>query len=519
MENQGDENRVDMEIDEIPDEFQCCVCLELLYKPVVIGCGHIACFWCVYKFMNFHMDSSCPVCRHQFHHFPRICGMMHFLLLKLYPLSYKRREIQVAEEEKKTGFMSPQLDDDTSEACSQELVVKGPTLPLSLGGLGRSSSRKGEASLLHDLSENTGGGNKTENTKGGDKFIEQNDKHWLLAYLKCGVCKLLLCCPVVLNCGHVYCGACIFNQCDKLCRCPVCQTEHPNGYPRTCLVIEHFITEQFPEEHAARKRTYLHKSDSESTSGTKMIKNVQSSSAHARDIRSCLPGEKPVHHSVGCDYCGMTPIIGERYKCKDCKEKMGFDLCGECYRNSSSNLRPGRFNQQHTADHKFNLMQPLQFINGSLGTGSPPYDPTGESYPSSPPYEMSSPGGPYPYDSTGDFYPASPPYTPPLDHYPSPVPSLPYTPPLDHYPSPPPSPPYEMSSPGGPHPYDSTGEYYPASPPYTPTVDHFPSPPPSPPYEMSSPGGPHPYDSTGEYYPSSPTYSPMGGHYPSPPSL
>lgn len=49
----------------------------------------------------------------------------------------------------------------------------------------------------------------------------------------------------------------------------------------------------------------------------------------------------------------MYPIIGKRYKCKDCKEKIGFDLCEECYKSSSNLL--GRFNQQHTPDHKLVL--------------------------------------------------------------------------------------------------------------------------------------------------------------------
>ncbi|RWW80597.1 hypothetical protein BHE74_00011050 [Ensete ventricosum] len=49
----------------------------------------------------------------------------------------------------------------------------------------------------------------------------------------------------------------------------------------------------------------------------------------------------------------IYPIIGKRYKCKDCKEAIGFDLCEACY-NSTSKL-PGRFNQQHTPDHTFEL--------------------------------------------------------------------------------------------------------------------------------------------------------------------
>lgn len=47
----------------------------------------------------------------------------------------------------------------------------------------------------------------------------------------------------------------------------------------------------------------------------------------------------------------MCPIIGVRYRCKDCEEKIGFDLCENCY-NTRSNLS-GRFNQQHTSKHQF----------------------------------------------------------------------------------------------------------------------------------------------------------------------
>ncbi|RLM78831.1 E3 ubiquitin-protein ligase PRT1 [Panicum miliaceum] len=52
-------------------------------------------------------------------------------------------------------------------------------------------------------------------------------------------------------------------------------------------------------------------------------------------------------------HVGAYPIRGKRYKCKDCTELVGFDLCEACY-NSSSKL-PGRFNQQHTPDHRMEL--------------------------------------------------------------------------------------------------------------------------------------------------------------------
>ena len=52
----------------------------------------------------------------------------------------------------------------------------------------------------------------------------------------------------------------------------------------------------------------------------------------------------------------MSPIIGERYKCKDCWEEIGFDVCEACH-NNPSNIS-GRFNQQHEPEHNFEIVQP-----------------------------------------------------------------------------------------------------------------------------------------------------------------
>lgn len=95
------------------------LCRDLLYKPIVLckaalfsrntyeyvisdspffslfaACGHICCFWCVYNSMNCLRESQCPVCRNQYYHFPTVCQLLHFLLLKIYTAAYKRRENQ-----------------------------------------------------------------------------------------------------------------------------------------------------------------------------------------------------------------------------------------------------------------------------------------------------------------------------------------------------------------------------------------------------------------------------------------
>lgn len=71
----------------------------------------------------------------------------------------------------------------------------------------------------------------------------------------------------------------------------------------------------------------------------------------------------------------MYPIIGDRYRCKDCVEIIGFDLCGDCY-NTRSKL-PGRFNQQHTPEHEFELVSSnishnilLRLVTGQIDVGS-----------------------------------------------------------------------------------------------------------------------------------------------------
>lgn len=76
-----------------------------------------------------------------------------------------------------------------------------------------------------------------------------------------------------------------------------------------------------------------------------------------------------LHVAVGCDGCGLFPIVGERYHCRDCAEKIGYDLCGTCYRKGGT--LSGRFNQQHKSNHSMEEVRPLfqpLFLN--MGNGA-----------------------------------------------------------------------------------------------------------------------------------------------------
>ncbi|XP_023767284.1 E3 ubiquitin-protein ligase PRT1 isoform X2 [Lactuca sativa] len=323
----------DDKLEEFSDDFKCCVCLDLIYKPVVLACGHISCFWCVFEAMDTWQESSCPVCRHSYNHFPSICWLLHSVLLKLYPKDYQIRETQVKEDEKTRGTFSPQFEN--------YLTVSN-------------NNKQGEDCSVEESLEpdKCTKGTPTTSSDEISKNVAVND-------LLCGICKELLYRPVVLNCGHVFCETCIVDSSNKPCRCPVCQSMHPNGFPKVCLVLEGFLEQNLPEEYSARKAAINNlKQGGSSTGSTQVPQGGQCSSVSMSDYL-CKPGLK-VHFGVGCDFCGMYPLVGDRYKCEDCLEDIGFDLCEDCYKNSS-NLS-GRFNQQHKPDHKFKVVEPNPII-------------------------------------------------------------------------------------------------------------------------------------------------------------
>jgi hypothetical protein len=60
-------------------------------------------------------------------------------------------------------------------------------------------------------------------------------------------------------------------------------------------------------------------------------------------------------HGVGCDGCGSYPLLGRRYKCIDCPEAVGFDLCGPCFDQGVA--VSGRFGQHHMPQHRVEQQQ------------------------------------------------------------------------------------------------------------------------------------------------------------------
>ncbi|KAK9140861.1 hypothetical protein Scep_010542 [Stephania cephalantha] len=365
-------------VEENDEAFLCCICLDLLYKPIVLACGHISCFWCTHRAMNGFGKSYCPICRCPYRHFPSICQLLHFLLLKMYPVAYRVREKQMLEEEKKVGFFSPQFKENltSSNSCEESDVLVSPSTSSISGSQNVPASCTFSAAIcipditesLDNASTSTLGQNGAENVEADRNMAAEvkhnftNDDHKdktcvpiCTTDLQCIACSELLFRPVVLNCGHVYCESCIFRQVDEQFRCQLCESPHPKGLLNVCLELDRFLEEHFSKEYAIRREAIrLQHIDSQQSAaqGRNCFENPFSSvkcSLQHSDLG------RNIHHGVGCDYCGMFPIIGERHKCKDCEELIGFDLCGECYNSCSK--RPGRFNQQHKPEHKFELVR------------------------------------------------------------------------------------------------------------------------------------------------------------------
>ena len=59
----------------------------------------------------------------------------------------------------------------------------------------------------------------------------------------------------------VYCEVCVISPNNEVYRCQICRSVHPNGLPKVCLVLEHFLEEHFSEEYTARKEAVLKQAD------------------------------------------------------------------------------------------------------------------------------------------------------------------------------------------------------------------------------------------------------------------
>lgn len=92
-------------------DWQCPLCLELLYKPCVNECGHVFCFWCTFRAMDPFTASRCPICRSAYNHLPHPVYLLHSFVKQTFPEQYALKEAETVAEELETQCSSPKMED------------------------------------------------------------------------------------------------------------------------------------------------------------------------------------------------------------------------------------------------------------------------------------------------------------------------------------------------------------------------------------------------------------------------
>ena len=466
-------------------DWDCAVCCELLYKPVVPPCGHPFCFWCAHRSMSYTSVSKCPLCRSEFTHLPRVSEVLHTLLSTSFPKEYEERAKDTIEFEREEEIesMSATFNDDKTGANTNEPSATQDDGCHQERCSNTNEKGNGNTSVLTETSQdmdfeassskeeanhNTNGIQSTQQDvmrHNPQSSLEENHHHLAGAgstnmTFKCDNCKGPLFQPAIVTpCSHCLCGLCsgMYVREDEVEQeeeeietspiktCPVCEGRLV-APPSVCHVLSNYLTQKNgPLEKTLklkRKRQAVGwngmKSTKCATGGRREMMNdgaqdmmdrdtgrvadaegennhvasisgrqtvvepnqnngfgtppnagnnsdvsamefeaeageagagVEVMNLQERIIRilksNCcdMSPENFVHFGVGCDGCGVCPIVGPRYKCTECEERIGFDLCAECHLNHKG---PGRFNQQHKPDHKMVLVEAKETLLHNL---------------------------------------------------------------------------------------------------------------------------------------------------------
>eukprot|EP01102_Stenamoeba_stenopodia_P001586 TRINITY_DN11405_c0_g1_i1.p1 TRINITY_DN11405_c0_g1~~TRINITY_DN11405_c0_g1_i1.p1 ORF type:complete len:447 (-),score=78.74 TRINITY_DN11405_c0_g1_i1:91-1431(-) len=387
-------------------ECLCPICLDLLYKPVCnSSCGHCFCFWCNHRSMNCFGESQCPYCRAIYSTFPRVCFKLHQILSKLYPIQMSIRENEVKTEEQSNAITSPTQTIDTEtpltaedfkcDSCNEFLYkplvltcghavcqwcfyaeeedgsidVLNDACPVCL--LPTCTSLLVPSHLFVFLINHLKF--ETETNTRREKYREKEDKWEEL--LKDHQKKQI----VRVKEEHKK-----FSQSPFAVVTDSTHIEGEESYSYNIAPNTNSITITTPPTQraggssasiAASTNTGSTSNDSTANtpSNTSTTSTTTTTTTTAGDpvMNFTLDIEKFVHYGVGCDSCGMFPVVGRRYKCVDCPEKIGFDLCQNCKSMGIKSMK-GRFNQSHKEEHKMvevmehTIIHTLQAMNPQL---------------------------------------------------------------------------------------------------------------------------------------------------------
>lgn len=101
------------------DLLQCSICLDILWKPVVLACGHCICFWCLEKANN--RNHGCPLCRKTIKCKPKVVLKLHNFIIDHFPQSAERAKEVIAFE--KNVIKQTDASARTEESIVSKLIV------------------------------------------------------------------------------------------------------------------------------------------------------------------------------------------------------------------------------------------------------------------------------------------------------------------------------------------------------------------------------------------------------------
>lgn len=77
------------------DDFDCTLCLKLLYEPITTSCGHTFCRSCLFQSMD--RGNRCPLCRTVLFISPRTCAIsvtLNSIIERTFPEEYAERKLE-----------------------------------------------------------------------------------------------------------------------------------------------------------------------------------------------------------------------------------------------------------------------------------------------------------------------------------------------------------------------------------------------------------------------------------------
>lgn len=156
--------------------------------------------------------------------------------------------------------------------------------------------------------------------------------------------------PCCLSSGSIVSAYCVpeggfKKDPDRLIACALHQQA-----PKKSLALEAMMKAKFPKEYGQRANELAKQ-------------GIQATGKFATGSYKDFEQDAYIHWGLGCDGCGLWPIVGTAWYDADCPEKVGFHLCDPCYKfKYHARVITGKFNQTHMPKNKMKEVQEMDFM-------------------------------------------------------------------------------------------------------------------------------------------------------------